>query len=162
RSDYYLAGGYFELFPLYGEELVLSLGFFGLGKEIHYYPHVPIIHEQVMTGRDEDPGKRYHLAEIIMAPGAMVLRAPVPDVFLWYPTLLLRSAAKVFFVERRPFVAIHGLVDAMLWLPTFLKQRHAISRPQFRRWLQTRFECRREARERVGERAVEREVCSKN
>ena len=63
RSDYLDAGGYFERYPLYGEELILSLGFFGLGKEIHYYPHVPIIHEQVMKGRDKDPGKRYHLAD---------------------------------------------------------------------------------------------------
>jgi len=148
RSDYYLAGGYFELFPLYGEELVLSLGFFGLGKEIHYYPHVPIIHEQVMRGRDKDPGKRYHLAEIIMAPGAMLLRVPVPDVFLWYPLLLLWSAGKVIFLKRRPLVAVHGLANAMLWLPTFLKRRRAISRAQFRRWLKTR----REARERISAR----------
>jgi len=33
RSDYLAAGGYFERFSLYGEELILSLGFFGLGKK---------------------------------------------------------------------------------------------------------------------------------
>ena len=133
RSDYYQAGGYFERYPIYGEELILSLGFFGLGKEIHYYPHVPIIHEQVMTGRDKDPGKRYNLAEIAMYPGAMLLRAPVPDVFLWYPLLLLWCTAKVAFLHRRPIVAVHGLIDAVLWLPAFLKERRAIPRPQFRR-----------------------------
>src|SRR5262249_37546311 len=118
-------------------------------KEIHYYPHVPIIHEQVMQGRDKDPGKRYHLAEIVMAPGAMVLRAPVPEVFLWYPLLLVWSAAKVAFLKRRPFVAVQGLVYAALWLTTVLKERRSISRPQFQRWLKTRRECRRETRERI-------------
>ena len=96
--DYLQAGGYFERFPLYGEELILSLGFFGLGKEIHYYPHVPIIHEQVMIGRDQDPGKRYHLADIVMTSGAMLLKAPIPDVFLWYPLYLLWSATKVIYL----------------------------------------------------------------
>jgi len=145
RSDYVRAGGYFEHFPLYGEEPILSLGFFGLGKEIHYYPHVPIIHEQVMLGRDKDPGKRYGLASIVMDPGAMLLRAPVPDVFLWYPLLLLWSAAKVAFLKRRPLVALHGLGNAVLWLPAFLKERRAIPRKEFRRWVKIRLESRRAA-----------------
>ena len=152
RSDYLDAGGYFERYPLYGEELILSLGFFGLGKEIHYYPHVPIIHEQVMKGRDKDPGKRYHLADVVMTPGAMVLRVPVPDVFFWYPVFLFWSATKVAFLRRRPFVALHGLIDAVLWLPVFLKERRAISRPDFRRWLKTRRECQRETRKRINKR----------
>src|SRR5262245_30833042 len=118
RSDYVEAGGYFERFPLYGEELILSLGFFGLGKEIHYYPHVPIVHEQVMSGRDKDPGKRYALADIVMTPGAMLLRAPVPDVFLWYPLLLLWSVTKVGIYQRRPLVAVRGLLKAALWMPS--------------------------------------------
>ena len=153
RSDFFLAGGYFERYPLYGEEPILSLGFFGLGKEIHYYPHVPIIHEQVMEGRDKDPGKRYHLAGIVMAPGAMLLRAPAPDVFLWYPLLLLWSTAKVVF-KRRPLVAMHGLLDAMLWIPTFLKERRAIPRSQFRRWISIRHKFHRETRARLQREAV--------
>jgi len=151
RSDYFQAGGYFERFPLYGEELILSLGFFGLGKEIHYYPHVPIIHEQVKAGRAKDPGKTYQLADIVMSPGAMLLRAPVPDVFLWYPWSLLRSAVKVAFLQRRPFVAMHGLFNAARWLPVFLRERRAIPRYQFRRWLKTRRECQRETRKRISE-----------
>jgi glycosyltransferase involved in cell wall biosynthesis len=138
RSDYLQAGGYFEKFPLYGEELILSLGYFGLGKEIHYYPHVPIIHEQVMQGRWRDPGKRYHLADIVMTPGAMLLKAPLPDICLWYPLLLLWCAVKVAFFQRRPIVALHGLVDALLWMPTFLRERRAIPRSQFHRWTDTR------------------------
>jgi GT2 family glycosyltransferase len=148
RSDYFKAGGYFERYPIYGEELILSLGFFGLGKEIHYYPNVPIIHEQIMLGRNKDPGKRYHLAEIVMTPGAMVLRAPAPDVFFWYPMLLLRSTAKVAFLKHRPFVALQGLLHAVLWLPIFLRERRAIPRAQFHRWLETRRRCQRETHER--------------
>jgi len=149
RSDYLQAGGYFERFPLYGEELILSLGFFGLGKEIHYYPHVPIIHEQVMQGRWRDPGKRYHIADIVMTPGAMLLRAPLPDLLFWYPLLLCWSAVKVAFFRRRPIVAIRGLVDAVVWVPTFLRQRRAIPRCQFHRWVNTRKEYQRSVRKRV-------------
>jgi glycosyltransferase involved in cell wall biosynthesis len=149
RSDYFQAGGYFQRFPLYGEELILSLGFFGLGKEIHYFPHVPIIHEQVMQGRDKDPGKRYDLADIVMTPGAMLLRAPVPDVFVWYPLLLFWSAAKVVFFKRRPLVAMHGLVDAVFWVPALLKERRAIPRSQFRRWVKTRQESQCDTRARI-------------
>jgi GT2 family glycosyltransferase len=138
RNDYMHAGGYFERYSLYGEEMVLSLGFFGIGKEIHYYPHVPIIHEQVMLGRAKDPGRLYHLAEIVMTPGTMVLRAPFPDVFLWYPFLLVRSAIKVALVHRRPLVAVHGLLDAVVRFPAFLKERRPIPRSEFRRWLRTR------------------------
>jgi GT2 family glycosyltransferase len=155
RSDYLQAGGYFDKYALYGEELILSLGFFGLGKEIHYYPHVPIIHEQVMQGRSRDPGKRYHLADIVMTPGAMLLKAPFPDLLLWYPLLLLWCAAKVAFYKRRPTVAMRGLVDAVLWVPTFLRERRAIPRRQFHRWISTRKEYQRGTRERVRIRAPE-------
>src|SRR5262249_23154455 len=143
RSDYLQAGGYFDRFTLYGEELVLSLGFFGLGKEIHYYPHVPIIHEQVMRGRSRDPGKRYNLADMVMTPGAMLLKPTMPDVVRWYPFLLLWSAAKVVCLHRRPLVAMQGLVHAALWMPAFLRERRAIPRSQFRRWVKVRQERRR-------------------
>jgi GT2 family glycosyltransferase len=160
RSDYLQAGGYFERFPLYGEELILSLGFFGLGKEIHYYPHVPIIHEQAMLGRSRDPGKGYNLAEIVMTPGAMLLKTPVPDVFFWYPFLLLWSAAKVIYLHRRPLVAMRGLVDAVLWMPAFLKERRAISRGQFRRWVKVRQEYRRGTQSRLRSRHLDRSGAS--
>jgi GT2 family glycosyltransferase len=149
RSDYLAAGGYFERFSLYGEELILSLGFFGLGKEIHYYPFVPIIHEQVMQGRSQDPGRRYQLADIVMTPGAMLLKAPFPDLLCWYPLLLLWSVAKVVLFQRRPIVAIRGLIDAVLWIPTFLRERRAIPRCQFRRWSKVRREYQRGTRERI-------------
>jgi len=153
RNDYFQAGGYFEQFPLYGEELILSLGFFGLGKEIHYYPNVQIIHEQILLGRDNDPGKRYDLADIVMTPGAMLLRAPVPDVFLWYPVSLLWSAAKVVLLKRRPLVAMLGLANAILWFPVFLKKRSAVPRREFRRWVRTRQEYQRNTRARIHNRA---------
>ena len=149
RSDYFQAGGYFERYPLYGEELILSLGFFGLGKEIHYYPDVAIVHQQVMQGRCQDPGKRYHLADIIMTPGAMLLKAPLPDLLFWYPLLLLWTAYKVAVFKRRPIVAIRGLLEALVWVPTFLRERRAIPRGQFHRWTQTRKEYQRGTHERI-------------
>jgi GT2 family glycosyltransferase len=152
RTDYLQAGGYFERYPLYGEELILSLAYFGLGKEIHYYPFVPIIHEQVMEGRSADPGRRYHLAEIVMTPGAMLLKAPLPDLLFWYPALLFWLAVKVAFLRRRPIVAIRGLVDAVMWAPAFLLQRRPIPRCQFIRWINTRNEYQRGVRKRVSER----------
>jgi glycosyltransferase involved in cell wall biosynthesis len=142
REDYFRAGGYFEEYPLYGEEMILSLGFFGLGKEIHYYPNVPIIHEQVAQGRVRDPGRRYNLADIVMTPGALLLRAPIPDVFLWYPASLMWVVAKVAFRHRRPLVALQGVIQAVLWMPTMLKHRHPIPRIHFKRWMRTRLESR--------------------
>jgi glycosyltransferase involved in cell wall biosynthesis len=156
RSDYVQAGGYFERYPLYGEELILSLGFFGLGKEIHYYPYVPIIHEQVRQGRSKDPGKRYQLADIVMTPGAMLLRAPIPDVFFWYPLLLAWSFTKVALLRRRPLVGLQGLANAVLWLPNFLKERRAIPTHEFRRWVRTRNASQRETRARMRNRVHER------
>ena len=149
RTDYFQAGGYFEEFPLYGEELILSLGFFGIGKQIHYYPHVPIIHEQIMHGRVKDPGRRYHMADIIMTSGAMLLRAPVPDVLLWYPLVLLRCLARVMVERRRPLVGLRGLISAIVWIPTFLRHRHPIAPRQFRRWVRTRREYQKGTWERI-------------
>jgi glycosyltransferase involved in cell wall biosynthesis len=149
RADYVQAGGYFERYPLYGEELILSLAFFGLGKEIHYYPFVPIVHEQVMHGRCPDPGRRYHLAEIVMTPGAMLLRAPLPELFFWYPALLLWFSVKIAFFRRRPIVAIRGVINAVVWAPTFLRERRPISRSQFIRWVKTRNEYQRGVRKRI-------------
>jgi len=149
RADYFRAGGYFEQFRLYGEEMILSLGFFGLGKEIHYFPYVHVIHEQITQGRDTDPEKQYSLADIVMTPGAMLLKAPVPDVFLWYPLSLLWATSKVFLLKRRPLVALHGLLDAVLWLPALLKGRRAISTREFRRWIRTRHESQRNTQARL-------------
>jgi GT2 family glycosyltransferase len=149
RSDYFRAGGYFERFALYGEEMILSLGFFGLGKKIHYFPYVEVIHEQITQGRDKDPEKRYALADVVMTPGAMLLRAPFPDVLLWYPLSLVWAAAKVALVKRRPLVAMHGLLDAVLWIPAFVRARRAIPISEFRRWIRTRYQSRRSTRERI-------------
>jgi glycosyltransferase involved in cell wall biosynthesis len=139
RADYLQAGGYYEKYYLYGEELPLSLGFYGLGKEIHYYPHVPVIHEQVMHGRKKDPGAVYHVAQIVMHPGAFLLRVPLPDVLAWYPLLLGADALKVV-AKRRPFVAIRGALAALWWFPRFLSERRPISRHDFARWMNTRRE----------------------
>jgi glycosyltransferase involved in cell wall biosynthesis len=140
REDYLSAGGYFEKYSLYGEELVLSLAFFGLGKEIHFYPFVPIIHEQVMKGRVADPGRRYHIADIVMTPGAILLKAPVPDVLFWYPAWLAWTTAKVIFFQRRPLIAIQGVAKAFLWAGAFLRYRRPIAKKDFKRWLKVRRE----------------------
>jgi len=84
-------------------------------------------------------GKRYHLADIVMTPGAMLLRAPMPDVLFWYPIQLLRSITKIF-LKRRPLVAMRGLFGAVCWFPIFLMERRSISRGEFSRWLRTRKE----------------------
>jgi GT2 family glycosyltransferase len=149
RSDYFKAGGYFEQFPLYGEEMILSLGFFGIGKQIHYFPYVEVIHEQIRQGRDSDPERRYALADMVMTPGAMLLRAPFPDVLLWYPLSLIWAAAKVAMVKRRPLVAMHGLLSAVLWIPAFIRARRAIPISEFRRWIRTRYQSRQGTQERI-------------
>jgi len=149
RSDFLEVGGYFDKYYLYGEELILSLGFFGLGKQIHYYPHVPIFHDKDMRGRDDDPGKGYHLADIVMNSGAMLLKAPWPDVLFWYPYLLARQMLKVAVFRRRPALAIWGFLESLAWLPQFLRERRSISRRDFRRWRHTRNEYQRGTRERI-------------
>jgi GT2 family glycosyltransferase len=150
RTDYLQAGGYYEKYYLYGEELPLSLGFFGLGKEIHYYPHVPVIHEQVMHGRKNDPGAVYHVAQIVMHPGAFLLRVPLPDVLAWYPLLLVADVLKVL-ARRRPLVAARGALAALWWFPRFLSERRSISRPDFTRWMKTRREYQRGTLRRIRE-----------
>lgn len=151
RSQYLSAGGYFEKFGLYGEELILSLGFFGLGQEIHFFPQVSIIHEQIMTGRVKDPGRRYHLADIIMNSGAMLLRAPLPDVLFWYSASLVRSMLQVALNKRRPLVALEGFLRALGWMPAFLRERKPISRHDFRRWIATRLTYQARVRQRIRE-----------
>ncbi len=150
RADYLAAGGYYDKYYLYGEELPLSLGFYGLGKTIHYYPHVPVIHEQVMYGRKKDPGAVYHVAQIVMHPGAFLLRVPLPDVLAWYPLLLGADILKVL-ARRRPMVAVRGALAALWWFPRFLSERRPISRRDFARWMKTRREYQRGTLKRIRE-----------
>ena len=150
RADYRAAGGYFEDFWLYGEERILSLGFFGLGKEIHLLPGVTIIHEYERTGRARDNGARYWTCDVVMIAGAALLRFPFPEVLWWYPTMLVFYTLQVALLRGRPLLAVKALGIALCMLPTFLRQRAAISRNDYRRWRATRAAQQRDYLQRVG------------
>lgn len=151
KADYIRAGGYFEGYPLYGEERILSLGFFAISREIHFFPEVSIIHTQVMDGRDRDPGARYELADMAMVPGAALLRFPFPEVLVCYPASLAWLCVKIGVIRRRPWLALRGLFHALSYLPAFLRERRAMPRREFRRWLKTRREYNRAYYRRVRE-----------
>jgi GT2 family glycosyltransferase len=140
RVDFSAAGWYFEDFWLYGEERVMSLGFFGLGKEIHLLPTVSIAHRPSNIGRARDNGARYHLCDVVMSPGLALLRFPVPDVFLWYPILWVAYFFQVAVLRRRPWIALKGMVIGLQFIPKFLRARKPISRAHLQRWFATRAE----------------------
>jgi GT2 family glycosyltransferase len=150
RGDFIAAGWYFEGFWLYGEERVMSLGFFGLGKEIHFLPAVSIIHEQARAGREKDPSVRYHLCDIVMTAGAALLKFPLPDVLWWYPLLTVGYSLQLAFGRRRPWLALKGLAIAAGLFPAFLRARRPISRTHLRRWFATRADFNRHYLQRVG------------
>jgi glycosyltransferase involved in cell wall biosynthesis len=134
RTDFAVAGWYYEGFWLYGEERVISLGFYGIGKEIHFLPTVSSIHLPEGTGRAADPGARYHQSDIVMVAGTALLKFPFPSVIFWYPALQLFYFLQVAFLRRRPIVAIKGLFVAFSMIPSFLRHRSPISRDAYRRW----------------------------
>lgn len=138
RTAFAAAGWYFEEFWLYGEERVMALGLFGLGHEIHYFPEVGIIHQMETIGRAKDNAARYWLADVVMVPGAALLKFPFPAVALWYPLLLLFYSAQVALVRRRPLLALKALLVSLWMLRSFLRRRRPIPNSEYQRWLRTR------------------------
>ena len=138
RTDFAAAGWYFEEFWLYGEERVMSLAFFGLGKEIHFFPEVTIIHKPEPTGRAKDAAARYWVADVVMVGGAAVLKFPFPEVVFWYPVLTSFYILQVALIRGRPLLAATAAVKAISLLPAFIQRRSPIPRKEYKRWLATR------------------------
>jgi GT2 family glycosyltransferase len=138
RLDFAKAGWYFEDYWLYGEELILSLGLFGLGKEIHVFPDVLIIHKPEMTGRSENNWRQYLMADVVMKPGAFLLKFPLPSILFWYPALLLFYTFQAAILRRKPFAALLALIQAISLFPVFLKRRNPIPQAEASRWLKIR------------------------
>jgi GT2 family glycosyltransferase len=138
RTDFAAAGWYYEDFWLYGEERVVSLGFYGIGKEIHYLPSVSSIHLPELTGRATDNGARYNLCDVVMVAGTALLKFPFPGVLFWYPMLQLFYFLQVLILRRRPIVALKGLAIALWMIPSFLRNRNPISHEAYARWREVR------------------------
>lgn len=150
RTDFRDAGWYFEDFWLYGEERVMALGFFGLGKEIHFLPEVSIIHIPEPAGRSTDNAARYWFAEVVMTPGSALLKFPFPDVLWLWPVMLTYYTLQTALVRRRPFLALRALAIALWFVPRFLRRRAPISRGDFQRWRRVRDEYQRAYLQRTG------------
>jgi GT2 family glycosyltransferase len=150
RTDFRDAGWYFEDFWLYGEEKIMALGFFNLGKEIHFLPSVSIIHVPEPTGRATDNAARYWTAEVVMTPGSALLKYPFPAVLFWWPVMLAFYTAQVAVARRRPFLALKSLLVAFRYIPAFLRRRAPLSPENFERWRQVRQQYQREYLQRTG------------
>ena len=150
RADFRDAGWYFEDFWLYGEERVMALGFFGLGKEIHFFPEVSIAHVPESTGRDTDNAARYWTAEIVMTPGSALLKFPTAAALLLWPAMLCFYFAQTAILRRRPRLALKALAIGLYFVPIFLRRRLPISPENFARWQQVRNEYQREYLQRTG------------
>lgn len=150
RTDFAAAGWYFEDFWLYGEERIMGLGFFGLGKEIHFLPDVSIIHAVDTTGRGKDTVAKYWTCDIVMIAGAALLKFPAPEAYFWYPTMLAYYALQVAVMRRRPLVALRAVGIALSMLPCFLRQRAPIPRREYQRWRATRVAQQRGYLQRLG------------
>jgi GT2 family glycosyltransferase len=150
RADFAAAGWYFEDFWLYGEERVMALGFYGLGKEIHFFPEVTILHTPETAGRATDNAGRYWTAEIVMTPGTALLRFPFPAVALLWPMMLAFYIAQTAFLRRRPLLALKALALSLRHVPLFLRQRAPLSPEAFARWREVRDSYQREYLQRTG------------
>jgi GT2 family glycosyltransferase len=150
RADFRDAGWYFEDFWLYGEERVMALGFYGLGKEIHFFPEVAIAHALESSGRAADNAARYWSAEIVMTPGAALLKFPLAPALVLWPAMLVFYTAQTALLRRRPCVAAKALVLALRLAPVFLRRRAPISCEAFARWRSVRDAYQREYLQRVG------------
>ena len=150
RADFAAAGWYFEEFWLYGEERVVSLGFFGLGKEIHFFPGVTIIHKPERIGRAKDNVARFWTADIVMIGGAAALKFPFPEVLFWYPILTAFYIIQVALLRRRPLLAVTAGLKAISLLPAFIRRRSPIPRKEYKRWLAIRDSYNKEYLARVG------------
>ncbi len=150
RTDFRDAGWYFEDFWLYGEERVMALGFYGLGKEIHFFPDVTILHVPESTGRATDNAARYWSAEIVMTPGTALLKFPLGETLKLYPLMLAYYFAQTAILRRRPRLALKALGLALRLIPTFLRRRAPLSDEAFARWRNVRDEYQREYLQRTG------------
>jgi len=150
RLDFAQAGWYFEDFWLYGEELIMSLGFFGIGKEIHVFPEVFIIHKPETVGRAKDNWKQYLTADVVMKPGAFLLKFPLPDVIFWYLALLLFYTFQAAVIRCRPIAALTAFFQAIALFPVFLRNRKPIPREEALRWLDVRSQYQEEYYKRIG------------
>lgn len=150
RTDFRDAGWYFEDFWLYGEERIMALGFYGLGKGIHLFPDVSIIHVPESAGRASDNAARYWTAEVVMTPGSALLKFPFPDVLLWYPLMLAYYTAQAAIARRRPLLALRALLLALSYVPTFLRRRAPLDRANFERWREVRNRYQRDYLQRTG------------
>jgi GT2 family glycosyltransferase len=150
RTDFRDAGWYFEDFWLYGEERVMALGFYGLGKEIHFLPDVSIIHIPESTGRVKDNAARYWLAEVVMTPGSALLRFPFPAVLWLWPAMLVYYTLLTAFVRRRPWLAVRAALVSLSYVPAFLRRRSAMPAKEFERWRRVRDQYQREYLQRTG------------
>ena len=144
RVDFRDAGWYFEDFWLYGEERIMALGFFGLGKEIHFLPFVSIIHIPESAGRAVDNAARYWTAEMVMTPGSALLKFPFPEVLFWWPMMLAYYTAQVAIARRRPLLALKSFFMALSHVPIFLRRRAPLDHENFARWRAVRQQYQRE------------------
>ena len=150
RADFRDAGWYFEDFWLYGEERVMALGFYGLGKEIHFFPEVSIAHVPEITGRATDNAARYWTAEIVMTPGTALLKFPFATALLMWPAMLCFYTAQTAILRRRPVLALRALLLALRHVPVFLRRRAPLTPEAFARWRSVRAEYQREYLQRTG------------
>jgi GT2 family glycosyltransferase len=150
RADFRNAGWYFEDFWLYGEERIMALGFYGLGKEIHFFPDVSILHAVESAGRTSDNAGRYWTAEIVMNPGTALLRFPLSAALVFWPTMLLFYTARTALIRGRPWLALKALALSLYFLPKFLRSRAPIRREEFARWRAVRDQYQREYLQRTG------------
>jgi GT2 family glycosyltransferase len=150
RADFRDAGWYFEEFWLYGEERVMALGFFGLGKEIHFLPDVSIIHQPEQAGRAKDNAARYWTADIVMIAGAALLKFPFPEALFWWAVMLLFYTFQVAAPRRRPLLALKAMCLGLSFVPRFLRRRAPIGRGDYRRWRAVRASTQREYLKRNG------------
>jgi len=151
RTDFSDAGWYFEDFWLYGEERVMALGFFGLGKEIHFLPDVSIIHLPESKGRATDNVARYWTADIVMIAGAALMKFPLPDALFWWVVMLSYYSFQVAILRGRPLVALKAVFIAFSFIPSFLRSRAPIPRPEYLRWRATRASTQRTYLQRTGQ-----------
>ena len=150
RADFRAAGWYFEGYWLYGEERVLALGFYGLGKEIHFFPDVSILHAIESAGRAADNAGRYWTAEIVMNPGTALLRFPLAAALVFWPAMLCFYTARTALVRGRPGLALKALAFSLSLVPKFLRARAPLSAEEFARWRAVRDRYQREYLQRTG------------
>ena len=108
------------------------------------------LEKEIVTGRVQDNAARYWMCDIVMIPGAALLKFPAPHVLFWYPALLAYYTAQVAVLRRRPGVAVKGMLVALRLLPKFLRERNPIPVSQYQLWRAVRGEQQRTYLQRTG------------